>query len=144
MDIREILATIFQVVIIPLLTVLVGYAVKWINAKAEEIKASTDNAYAQKYIDMLRETIVTNVIAVNQTYVEALKDKDAFTLEAQQEAFVNIYYRPANMQICRQFNSERNKIEIVRGYSIEQPLFYVLFDYFSFVISFLFYWFIFL
>lgn len=91
MDIREILATIFQVVIIPLLTVLVGYAVKWINAKAEEIKASTDNAYAQKYIDMLRETIVTNVIAVNQTYVEALKDKDAFTLEAQQEAFRRVY-----------------------------------------------------
>lgn len=91
MDIREILATIFQVVIIPLLTVLVGYAVKWINAKAEEIKASTDNTYAQKYIDMLRETIVTNVIAVNQTYVEALKDKDAFTKEAQLEAFRRVY-----------------------------------------------------
>ena len=91
MDIREILATIFQVVIIPLLTVLVGYAVKWINAKAEEIKASTDNAYAQKYIDMLRETIITNVIAVNQTYVEALKDKDAFTKEAQLEAFRRVY-----------------------------------------------------
>ena len=40
---------------------------------------------------MLRETITTNVIAVNQTYVDALKEQNAFTKEAQEEAFRRVY-----------------------------------------------------
>ena len=91
MEIHELLQTIFQVVIIPLLTVLTAYAVKWINAKANEISASTDNEYSKKYIAMLNDTITAAVIAVNQTYVDALKEKNAFTKEAQEEAFKRVY-----------------------------------------------------
>lgn len=91
MELQELLQTIFQVVIIPLLTVLTGYAVKWINAKANEIKATTKNEYAQKYITMLNDTITAAVIAVNQTYVDALKEKDAFDKQAQEEAFKRVY-----------------------------------------------------
>ena len=36
---------------------------------------------------MLTDTISTCVIATNQTYVEALKDKNAFDEAAQKEAF---------------------------------------------------------
>ena len=90
-NINEMLQTIFQVVIIPLLTVLTGYAVKWINAKANEIKAKQKNEYVQKYVTMLNETITSAVIAVNQTYVDALKEKNAFTKEAQEEAFKRVY-----------------------------------------------------
>ena len=82
MDVREIVATIFQIVIIPLLTVLTTYAVKWLRMKADELKAKTENEYLQKYIDMLHDTIVTNVIAVNQTYVDALKEQDIFDKDA--------------------------------------------------------------
>lgn len=91
MELNEILTTIFKVVIIPLLSVLTGYLIKWINAKAQELKATTDNTYAHKYVDMLQETIIKTVIAVNQTYVDALKDKNAFTIEAQKEAFQRVY-----------------------------------------------------
>lgn len=91
MELNEMLQTIFQVVIIPLLTVLTGYAVKWINAKANEIKQNTSNALAQKYITMLNSTITSAVVAVNQTYVDALKEKNAFTKEAQEEAFKRVY-----------------------------------------------------
>ena len=91
MELNELISTIFQVVILPLLTVLTGFAVKWINAKAQELKATTDNAYANKYISMLQDTIVKTVIAMNQTYVDALKDKDAFDKTAQQEAFQTVY-----------------------------------------------------
>lgn len=91
MEINELLTTIFKVVIIPLLSVLTGYLIKWINAKAKELKATTDNTYAHKYIDMLQDTITKTVIAVNQTYVDALKDKNAFTVEAQKEAFQRVY-----------------------------------------------------
>ena len=45
----------------------------------------------QKYMDMLTETIINCVIATNQTYVDALKDKHAFTKEAQEEAFNMTY-----------------------------------------------------
>ena len=90
MDIHELLSSIFQVVIIPLLTVLTGYLIKWINAKANEIKNTTENETLQKYITMLNNTITTAVIAVNQTYVDELKEKDAFTKEAQEAAFQKV------------------------------------------------------
>lgn len=91
MELNELLTTITQMVIIPLLIALVGYAVKWINAKANELKANTKNEYAQKYILMLNETITSAVIAVNQTYVDALKEKNAFDKAAQEEAFKRVY-----------------------------------------------------
>lgn len=91
MELNEILNSIFQVVIIPLLTLLTGFAVKWINAKANNIKSNTKDQMVQKYISMLNETIVAAVIAANQTYVDALKEKDAFTKAAQEEAFRRVY-----------------------------------------------------
>lgn len=91
MDWLEILYQIFEVCIIPLLGVLTIYAVKFINAKALEIKSNNDNAVLQKYVDMLSETITECVIATNQTYVEALKRQGAFDLEAQKQAFTLTY-----------------------------------------------------
>lgn len=91
MDLNELLTTIFQVVVIPLLGVLTTFLVKWINAKANELKTNTDNELFHKYIDMLDKTITQSVIAVNQTYVDALKEKGEFTVEAQREAFNQVY-----------------------------------------------------
>lgn len=91
MELQELLTTITQMVLIPLLIALTGYAVKWINAKANELKATTKNEYTQKYIDMLNDTITTTVIAVNQTYVDALKERNAFDKVAQEEAFKRVY-----------------------------------------------------
>lgn len=91
MELKELLTTITQTVLIPLLIALVGYAVKWLNAKANEIKTKTKDETVQKYISMLNDTIVSAVIAVNQTYVDALKEKNAFDVEAQKEAFNRVY-----------------------------------------------------
>lgn len=91
MDINAYLEIIFRIVIIPLLSILVRYVVKWVNAKAKELKASTDNIYANKYIGMLQESITNAVIAINQTYVNALKDENIFDAEAQKEAFTKVY-----------------------------------------------------
>ena len=90
-DFQELLKTITQTVLIPLMIALAGYAVKWINAKANEIKTKTKDEKIQKYIGMLDNTITTAVIAVNQTYVDALKEKNAFTKEAQEEAFKRVW-----------------------------------------------------
>jgi len=81
------LQEIFTVCIIPLLGVLSAYLVKFINIKATELTTKTDNELAAKYITMLSETITACVIATNQTYVNSLKSQNAFTAQAQKEAF---------------------------------------------------------
>lgn len=87
----NLLMEIFQVCIIPLLGVLTAYLVKFMKAKSKELTNQIENDIADKYIIMLSETISDCVIATNQTYVEALKKKNAFTAEAQQEAFQLTY-----------------------------------------------------
>lgn len=91
MNLQTFLTTVFEFIISPLLILLSGFAVKWINAKANNLKAETDSQIVQKYIDMLNKTIATTVTAVNQTYVDDLKNKNAFTVEAQKEAFQRVY-----------------------------------------------------
>ena len=87
MDWLELLYQILEVCIIPMLGVLTAYIVKYINIKSGEIQIKVDNDIANKYIIMLADTISACVIATNQTYVEALKKENAFTVEAQKEAF---------------------------------------------------------
>ena len=91
MDWTEILQNLFVVVIIPLLGLITKYIVQFFMVKNEEIKATTDNEIFKKYFDMLNKTITNCVIATNQTYVDALKDKNAFTAEAQKEALQKTY-----------------------------------------------------
>lgn len=91
MDWLELLYQILEVCVIPLLGILTAYVVKYINVKSAEIQGKVENDTADKYISMLADTISACVIATNQTYVEALKKKDAFTAEAQKEAF-NLTY----------------------------------------------------
>lgn len=84
---QDLINQIFQLCIIPLLGVLTGFFVKWINAKSKEIQTNNEDTLGNKYIQMLTDTITTCVIATNQTYVEALKQQGKFDAEAQKEAF---------------------------------------------------------
>ena len=83
----ELLTQIFQVCIIHLLGVLTTFIIKWINVKSDQIQKNNDNALANKYIQMLTDTINSCVIATNQTYVESLKKQGKFDAEAQKKAF---------------------------------------------------------
>lgn len=87
----NLLQDILEVCIIPLLGVLTAYLVNYIKAKSLELTNKTDSEMADKYIQMLTQTITDCVIATNQTYVEALKEQGAFTKEAQKEAFQKTY-----------------------------------------------------
>lgn len=87
MVVSELVATIFQVCIIPLLGVLTTFFVKWVNSKSAEISNKIDDETLNKYLNMLTETINTCVLATNQTYVESLKQQGKFDAEAQKEAF---------------------------------------------------------
>ena len=78
---------IFELCVVPLLGILTTFLVKYINQKSSELQASTSNEILSKYIRLLDKTITDSVISVNQTYVDALKGKNAFTEEAQKEAY---------------------------------------------------------
>lgn len=91
MEWLPLLYQVLEVCVIPLLGILTAYFVKWVNAKSAEIQNKVENDTADKYIAMLDDTICACVIATTQTYVDALKKENAFTKEAQQEAF-NLTY----------------------------------------------------
>lgn len=91
MNYAELITTIFQVCILPLLGVLTTFIVKWIQTKSQEISTNIDNDLMNKYMVMLTETITQCVLATNQTYVESLKSQNKFDTEAQKIAFEQTY-----------------------------------------------------
>lgn len=91
MDWLKLLNEIFQLCIIPLLGVLTSFVVTWIKKKSAELQQKTDNDLIDKYIALLTDTITTCVIATNQTYVDELKNKNAFTVEEQKKALEMTY-----------------------------------------------------
>ena len=78
---------IIELCLIPLLIILTKYLVEWLKTKSKEIVENSDNALTIKYTNLLTETITSCVISTNQTYVDALKEIDAFDEKAQKEAF---------------------------------------------------------
>lgn len=88
---QEIVKQIFELCVIPILAVAVGFFVNWLKKKANELKIKTDNEVLDKYIDMLTDTITSCVIATNQTYVDSLKKEGSFDAEAQKKAFTMTY-----------------------------------------------------
>lgn len=81
------ISPILSNVLILIITALTSYIVTYINKKKKALQLEMDNMLAIKYTDMIEKTIIDCVNATNQTYVEALKKDNAFTKEAQAEAF---------------------------------------------------------
>ena len=86
MDWLNILDQVFDVCLIPLLGLATTALIFFVKQKIAESKAKTDSEMADKYLDLLETTIVDCIKATNQTYVNALKDKNAFDGEAQKKA----------------------------------------------------------
>ena len=125
MEFKDLVPILAQIVLIPLLTALTGVAVKWINSKANELSANTDNIYLRQVIGMLNDSISTAVVAVNQTYVEELKKENAFTPEAQKVAFEKVYQTAMNSlteQTKAYFNTYIGDIEQYVKDRIEQEV----------------------
>lgn len=91
MEWMALLQQIFELCIIPLLGIVTAYIVNYIKAKTKELDTTNANNILIKYVNMLSQTVCDCVIATNQTYVNALKDKNAFDKEAQGIAFQKTY-----------------------------------------------------
>lgn len=122
---KDFAPTLIQFVLIPLLAALTGIIVKWFNSKAAELKAKTDNIYLKSAIEMLDNSISSAVVAVNQTYVDELKKENAFTPEAQSEAFKRVYQVAVNSLTEETMNYLTTHIGDIQGYienKIEQKV----------------------
>ena len=86
MDWLHILNQVFEVCLIPLLGLATTALVFFVKQKMAESKAKTSSEMAEKYMSMFEATVIDCIKATNQTYVNALKDKNAFDGEAQKEA----------------------------------------------------------
>lgn len=91
MDTIELISKIFEVCIVPLLGILTAFVVQLIRKKMGEMADKQESELAQKYLNMLTDTITNCVIAVNQTYVDTLKKQGKFDADAQKEAFQMVY-----------------------------------------------------
>ena len=87
----EVLAQIFELCIVPLLGILTAYIVSLVRNKIAESKENTKDQRIAKYLAIIETTVTNAVLTTNQTYVDALKNKNAFDAEAQKEAFRMTY-----------------------------------------------------
>lgn len=60
----DLLGKIFELCIVPLLSILVPFVIQWIRTKSAALVASADNDLSKKYITMLTDTVTNAVIAV--------------------------------------------------------------------------------
>lgn len=88
------LGSIFEVCIIPLLGILTTFVIAYLKAKKEQIlanieanKTQEEKELAEKYLNMVEDTVAKCVLATNQTYVDSLKAEGKFDTEAQKIAF---------------------------------------------------------
>lgn len=86
MDWINILDQVFDVCLIPLLGIITTALIQFIKQKMTESKAKSDNEITVKYLSLLEQTVIDCIRATNQTYVNALKDQNAFDAEAQKNA----------------------------------------------------------
>ena len=82
----EIVTMIFEFCIVPLLGLVAGFIITWVNAKRKEALAKTDNEVAQKFINITADVINSAVISTTETYVKHMKNQNIFDTEAQQIA----------------------------------------------------------
>lgn len=74
-----------------LASLIVAYLLFFIETKRKDMLTKTDNELYKKYINQVSETISSVVTKTNQTYVEALKAKNEFDLDAQKVALQATY-----------------------------------------------------
>lgn len=91
MDLVTILPLVFQMCILPLLAILTKYLVSWIEIKIGEMTERKNDVLFTKYMTLLQDTVISCVIATNQTYVDTLKAQGKFDLEAQKVALQKTY-----------------------------------------------------
>lgn len=84
---KQILEILMQVVIIPAIPIIVGYAIKVFNEWAESKAVEIENETVESYLMEITDIISQAVLSTTQTYVDSLKAQGKFDEEAHKVAF---------------------------------------------------------
>ena len=87
MTTQELIQTILFVMATAIMPVVVKYVVAYLQTKSDILIDSFENETIREYADDAIECVLNAVIAVNQTFVESLKNSGSFTESSQREAF---------------------------------------------------------
>lgn len=86
-QLNEILVTIINVLIIPLLPIITSFLIALLRRKISEIESQIKSQELVKYINLAENAAATAVMAVTQTYVDSLKKANgSLTIEQQKKA----------------------------------------------------------
>lgn len=83
---KEFLFEALQAVILAAVPVLTTVLIKYFMTKVGEVKSKIENEKAAAYLGEIALAVSNAVAATNQTYVDALKDRNMFTEDAQRTA----------------------------------------------------------
>jgi len=84
---KDFLLQLLQAVIIAAVPTVTVYLCSFLKKKKEEIRQSMTSETQKRLLDEAMEAVTTAVIKTNQTYVDTLKNKGAFSIENQKTAF---------------------------------------------------------
>ena len=88
---EEFIKNLLQAVILAAVPVITAYFCKWLDAKKKQTVAATENECAKALIEDAMSAVERAVKVINQTYVDALKKQNSFSVENQKEAFQMCY-----------------------------------------------------
>lgn len=91
MDWLDLLRTVIEVCVFPLLAILTKYLTDWISQKIATLRKTSQNELIDKYLLRLDKLISDCVNATTQAYVDSLKKQDIFDAEAQKQALSMTY-----------------------------------------------------
>lgn len=83
---QELISDLLVAVVTVCVPIFTAYVVKAIQKAGENAAADTEDLKVRGYIEEITAAIAQAVSCTSQTYVDALKEKGKFTLEAQKEA----------------------------------------------------------
>lgn len=87
MNLEEFLQTILFIVATAILPVVANYVSTYLKVKKEILLEDFDNVKLREYANDAVDCVLDAVVAVNQTFVDTLKQSGNFTPDAQKEAF---------------------------------------------------------
>lgn len=88
---NELIQTIVNVLIVPILGIVSAYVVQLIKTKISSMSDEQFKNYLSSSLDELHQAVNTAVSKVSQTYVDSLKKEGKFNVEEQKIAFKSAY-----------------------------------------------------
>ena len=89
-DLNQLLITIVNVMIIPILPVLTAFIIAYLRKKTSELENGIKNTELVKSLDMAENAIISSVAAVSQIYADSLIKNKGYLSHDEQKAAISM------------------------------------------------------